>query len=336
VIGFAHPVLLLGLAVPAALALWNRRVRRNGSRCVDVPVLPPSRSTTLRQRLAFLPPLLQYAGAAAAVVALAGPQTQVVRPRHGVPGLDIAVAIDVSSSMAAEDFLPDNRLKVARRVVARFIEQRLTDRIALVAFAGGAVTISPATQDTATLLTMLGQAQLNRLPDGTAIGNALATCVSRLKDLPGPGKVIVLVTDGGNNAGQIDPATAADLARAYGIRVYTIGVGRNGRVPIPVRVQDPLTGETETRRVMAQVNVDEGLLRAIARATGGQFFRAMDPNSLQSIFREIDRLEKSPSAPQLEIVAKPWSPQVTAAAAIVFLLAVGLACGPLRVATDIA
>jgi Ca-activated chloride channel family protein len=195
--------------------------------------------------------------------------------------------------MAAEDFQPDNRLAVAKRVVGEFVERRRNDRIGLVVFAAKSLTKSPPTTDQAVLLQQLEDVRLDMLPDGTAIGSGVATALTRLRHSKARSRIIVLVTDGGNNAGEIDPTTAADLARAMDVRVYTIGVGSQGQVPMPVTVVDPLTGVPHKRTMPMEVKFDEGLLRHIASQTGGEFFRASDPASLRQIFQRIDRLEKS-------------------------------------------
>ena len=208
-------------------------------------------------------------------------------------GVDIVVALDVSGSMAAQDFQPRNRLSVAKDVVATFVQRRSQDRVGLVIFAGRSLTKSPPTTDTAVLLRQLDDVRLDVLPDGTAIGSGLATSLTRLRRSQAKSKVIVLVTDGANNAGEIDPATAADMAKAMDVRVYTILVGRGGRVPMPVKVQNPFTGEVGEQTVMTEVQIDEALLQRIAERTGAEFFRATDPESLRRIFDRIDRLEKS-------------------------------------------
>lgn len=334
-ISFSRPAALALLLVPLFLALRRERRRRRGASALVLPGLPPP-APTLRSRLAFLPVLFAFAGLSATIVALAGPRR--LRPRavgagHGV---EIAIALDVSGSMAAEDFKPKNRLEVARSVVADFIAGRPDDSLALLAFAGRAATICPATDDQRTLLALLAQTDGSKLPDGTAIGNALATAVARLKDLPGPSKVVLLVTDGGNNAGQIDPQTAADLARAYGIRVHTIGVGRGGRVPITVSFRDPETGRTVHRRIRADVGIDEELLKKIAASTGGKFFRATDADALRSIFREIDAMERSPRPQRLEIVAEDLSRRPGLIAGALLVLSAALLAGPFRIETEAA
>jgi Ca-activated chloride channel family protein len=229
----------------------------------------------------------------AGAIALARPQHGSLKEDVTTRGIDIVVALDVSGSMAAEDFQPRNRLAVAKEVVAEFVKRRTTDRIGLVVFAGKSLTKSPPTSDSAVLLRQLDDVRLEMLPDGTAIGSGLATALTRLRRSQAKSKVIVLVTDGANNAGEIDPATATDLARALEVRVYTILAGRGGQVPMPVRVQDPFTGQMVQRTVMTEVQIDEELLKRVAERTGGEFFRATDSTSLRDIFIRIDQLEKS-------------------------------------------
>jgi Ca-activated chloride channel homolog len=248
---------------------------------------------TWRARLRHLPGVLAALGIVAAAVAMARPQQGTVKENVTTQGVDIVVALDVSGSMAAEDFQPRNRLEVAKGVVSDFVRKRSSDRIGLVAFAGRSLTKAPPTTDSAVLLRQLEDVQLDMLPDGTAIGSGLATSLSRLRRSKAKSRVIVLVTDGSNNAGEIDPATATDIAKAMEVRVYTVLVGRGGSVPMPVRVQDPLTGQVVKRVLPMEVDVDEGLMKRIAERTGGEFFRATDTDSLRSIFDRIDRLEKT-------------------------------------------
>ena len=172
-------------------------------------------------------------------------------------------------------------------------KHRPDDRIGLVVFAAKSLTKSPPTTDAAVLLRQLDDVHLDMLPDGTAIGSGLATALTRLRHSKARSRVIVLVTDGANNSGEIDPVTATDLAKAMEVRVYTIGVGRGGQVPMPMRVQDPFTGQVTRRTVMTEVEIDEDLLKKIADRTGGEFFRATDSASLRNIFDRIDHLEKS-------------------------------------------
>jgi Ca-activated chloride channel homolog len=335
VISFARPWAFALLFVPLAAVWLRRRGRRSGGETVEVPDLRRVPQSILGL-LSPIPAAVSFLAVAAAVAALAGPRRFERRPIDPGWGANIAIALDVSGSMSAEDFQPRNRLDVARSVVADFIRGRTSDSIALLAFSGAARTVCPSTDDRDTLLALLAQTDGSRLPDGTAIGNAIATAVSRLRALPGPSKVLVLVTDGGNNSGQIDPETAAGIARAYGIRIHTIAVGRGGRVPITLTMRDPETGRTVRRRIEADVEVDEALLRKISAATGGKSFRATDSAALASIFKEIDGLEKTPTPPKFEILARDLSTYPARAAGALPLAALLLAAGPLRIETEAA
>jgi len=247
----------------------------------------------LRARLRFLPPILTALGLVAGAAALARPQHGSLRESVTTRGVDVVVALDVSGSMAAQDFQPRNRLSVAKDVVAEFVKRRTTDRVGLIVFAGRSLTKSPPTTDTVVLLRQLEDVKLDMLPDGTAIGSGLATALTRLRRSEAESKVIVLVTDGANNAGEIDPVTATDMAAAMEVRVYTVGVGRGGQVPMPVRSRDPFTGQIVERTITTEVEIDEELLQEIADRTDAEFFRATDPESLRRIFERIDQLEKS-------------------------------------------
>jgi Ca-activated chloride channel family protein len=292
---FQEPLWLwAALAGPLAVVAAVLRERR-GLRAIAFPGL--SRAALgrpgWRARLRHLPVVLAALGLVVAAVAQARPQQGTLREDVTTQGVDIVVALDVSGSMAAEDFQPRNRLAVAKQVVADFVERRTSDRIGLVVFAGKSLTKAPPTTDTAVLLRQLEDVRLDMLPDGTAIGSGLATSLTRLRRSKAASRLIVLVTDGANNAGEIDPATATDLARAMEVRVYTVLVGRGGEVPMPVKVRNPLTGEVFTKTVRVEVQIDEGLLQRVAKQTGGEFFRATDAASLRTIFDRIDRLEKS-------------------------------------------
>jgi Ca-activated chloride channel family protein len=285
----------LWVALSGPLVLVAALLRERGGRAVSFPGASRLRRVRRgwRVRVRFAPVVLVALGLVTAALALARPQQGSLRENVTTRGVDIVVALDVSGSMAAEDFQPRNRLEVAKEVVSEFVKRRTSDRVGLIIFAGRSLTKSPPTTDTGVLLRQLDDVRLGVLPDGTAIGSGLATALTRLRRSEAKSKVIVLVTDGANNAGEIDPATAADMARAMDVRVYTIGVGRGGKVPMPVRVKDPFTGQEEERTVMTEVQIDEGLLKRIAERTNGEFFRATDSQSLRRIFDTIDRLEKS-------------------------------------------
>jgi len=241
-----------------------------------------------------LPFYLRLAALACLAVALARPQLGYAWEESLTEGIDIELVLDISGSMAAEDFLPQNRLAVAKQVVKQFVAGRTGDRIGLVVFSGSAMTRAPLTTDHAMLQLLVDSVELNSLPDGTAIGVALAAAAARLRGSPAKTRIMVLVTDGGNNAGEIDPLSAAAMCKGLGLKVYTVGVGTAGRVPVPVQMQDPETGRIETHRQLMNVSVDEQLLRLIAQRTGGRYWKATDRRSLQGIFRDIDRLEKTP------------------------------------------
>ena len=244
---------------------------------------------TIRYYLRHLPFALRAAAFALLVVALARPQDAERFSHTSTEGIDIMLAIDVSGSMLARDFKPD-RITAAKEVAASFIADRYGDRIGLAVFAGEAFTQSPLTTDQATLQTLLARIRSGVIEDGTAIGNGLATAINRLRESEAKSKVVILLTDGVNNRGEIAPLTAAEIAKAQGIRVYTIGVGTQGMAPYPaVDIYGTPTGGT----VMAKVEIDEKTLRAIAEQTGGQYFRATDKAKLQAIYDQINRLEKS-------------------------------------------
>lgn len=242
---------------------------------------------TVRYYLRHLPFALRAAAFALLVVALARPQDVEQNVRTNTEGIDIMLAIDVSGSMLARDFKPD-RITAAKEVAGSFIADRYGDRIGLVAFAGEAFTQSPLTTDQSTLQTLLARIRSGLIEDGTAIGNGLATAINRLRESEAKSKVIILLTDGVNNRGEIAPRTAAEIAQAQGIRVYTIGVGTEGMAPYPA--MDMFGNITFVNQ---KVEIDEKTLTAISDMTGGQYFRATDKAKLKAIYDEINQLEKS-------------------------------------------
>ena len=289
-ITFAHPWYLLGLLlVPLMIGWWLWRYRKQ-----DAAVQHSNLSVfdgigkSLRVRLRWLPYALRCVAVAAMVVALARPQSSLSRQEMKVEGIDIVMAMDVSGSMLAEDFRP-NRLEAAKRVAADFIEGRKTDRMGLVVFAGQAYTQVPLTVDHHILLQQLGSLKSGLVHDGTALGDGLATAINRIKDSEAKSKVIILLTDGVNNQGSVDPQSAAEIAAMYGIRLYTIGVGSLGKAPYPFRDQ---MGRVHYQNV--DVEIDEALLQQMAGLTdGGQYFRATNKTVLAEIFDQIDEMEKS-------------------------------------------
>ena len=235
----------------------------------------------------WLSPILLWTGYALVVLALARPQYEHTTVEREAEGIDIAMVVDMSSSMKAEDLDP-NRFEASRRVVSDFIDKRVSDRIGLVAFARKSFTVCPPTLDYRLLKQLLRDLEMDMIEDGTAIGMGLSTAINRLKESRAESKVIILLTDGQNNAGEIDPVTAAELALTYDIKIYTIGAGSRGTAPYPVN--DPIFGQ-QYRNV--EVNIDEEMLKNIADMTDGRYYRANDTEELESIYDEIDKLERT-------------------------------------------
>jgi Ca-activated chloride channel homolog len=223
------------------------------------------------------------------IIALARPRSAGRAEQSTTEGINIVIAFDISSSMLAEDFQPQNRLEVARDKVKQFIAMRSSDRIGVVAFSGEALTQVPLTTDYPVVMAAVDNLQPGQLEDGTAIGTAIATAANRLRDAPGNSRVVVLLTDGVNNRGSIDPRTAAQAAAAFGVKIYTIGVGTEGMAPVPVG-----RGVFGLRYENRPVEIDDALLTDVAKRTGGRYFRARDGVALQRITEEIDRLERTP------------------------------------------
>jgi Ca-activated chloride channel family protein len=223
------------------------------------------------------------------IVALARPRSAGRAEQSTTEGINIIIAFDISSSMLAEDFRPQSRLEVARDKVKQFIAMRSSDRIGVVAFSGEALTQVPLTTDYPVVMAAVDNLQPGQLEDGTAIGTAIATAANRLRDAPGNSRVVVLLTDGVNNRGSIDPRTAAQAAAAFGVKIYTIGVGTEGMAPVPVG-----RGVFGLRYENRPVEIDDALLTDVAKRTGGRYFRARDAAALQRITEEIDRLERTP------------------------------------------
>ena len=289
-ISFAQPWMLLGLAlIPlmAAYYIWRYRKQDAAVQHSDIAIFAGVEKT-LRVRLRWLPYALQTLAVGAMVVALARPQSQLSRQEMKVEGIDIVMAMDISGSMLAEDFRP-NRLEAAKKVAADFIEGRKNDRMGLVVFAGEAFTQVPLTVDHHVLLKQLGALKSGIIRDGTALGDGLATAINRIKDSEAKSKVIILLTDGVNNQGSVDPQSAAEIAAMYGIRLYTIGVGSLGKAPYPFRDQ---FGRVHYQNI--DVEIDEPLMQQMAAATNdGRYFRATNKKALEEIFSQIDEMEKS-------------------------------------------
>lgn len=284
---FLNPyILILGVVVPLLL-LYYIFVGSRGATLKVSTVGRQRAPRTLRYWLRHVPILLRLGALAAIVVALARPVDVHSSSETTTDGIDIVLAMDISGSMLARDFQPD-RLTAAKQLASEFVADRSGDRISVVAFAGEAFTQCPLTSDQASVATMLARLRSGVVDDGTAIGNGLATAVNRLRESGAKSKVVVLLTDGVNNRGQISPVMAAEIARDLGIKVYTIGVGSRGKAPFPAV---DMFGNTSY--VMADVEIDEELLRKIASTTGGEYFRAEDNEALKEIYSRINKLEKS-------------------------------------------
>jgi len=287
-IEFANPKLLwLLLLVPLAIVWYVLRHKKQEaslqfSDLKGFAQLPKTWKAYLRHLLFAM----KMAALALLIVALARPQSSSTNSTENIEGIDIVMAMDVSGSMLARDLKPD-RLTAAKRVASDFVEGRPGDRMGLVIFSGESFTQVPLTTDHGVMLNMLAEMKNGLLDDGTAIGDGLATAISRLKDSEAISKVVILLTDGLNNAGSVDPYTAAEIAKLYGIRVYTIGVGSYGTAPFPV--QTPFGTQIQQMKV----EIDEKLMTTIANSTGGKYFRATSNQKLDEVYQEIDKLERS-------------------------------------------
>ena len=283
---FLNPyILLVACIVPLLLIYYILVGRRRATLIVSSTQGPAPR--TLRYYLRHVPIVLRLLAILAMVIALARPVVVHHESETTTEGVDIVLAMDISGSMLARDFTPD-RLSASKRLATEFVAERTGDRLSVVAFAGEAFTQCPLTADQAAVGTMLSRLRSGVVEDGTAIGNGLATAINRLRESGAKSKVVVLLTDGVNNRGQISPIMAAEIARDLGIKVYTIGVGSRDKAPMPAI--DPFGNQTF---VMADVEIDEELLRNIASTTSGRYFRANDNEALRNIYQQINELEKS-------------------------------------------
>lgn len=316
-------LLLIPVIVRIVMVVRDRRAREGAFSFSSLSLV--SQRSTLRSRLSDVPFVLECLAMLLFVAALARPQRVMKMATSDRYGIDIVVALDASGSMAAEDFRPKNRFAVAKDLIGDFITRRQNDRIGIVTFGVRAATRVPITFDREIAQMMLDRAQVGENGDGTAIGHAIATAVNRLRTSQSRSRVIILVTDGVNNSGSIAPLVAADLAAKFGIRIYTIGVGSEGSVPLPVKRQNPLTGQIETTYTMIKGEIDEKSLSEIARMTGGAFFRATDARAMSDVLQRIDALEKSKlSAPKSEKIDELYPYPLTAAiVALVLALLAG-------------
>lgn len=287
-ISFAYPwVLSFLLVIPVLIAwyIWKGRKKQAAITYSSLKAVEKIKPT-LRERLVHLPFAIRMLAILFLIIALARPQNFSAGQSVNTEGIDIAMVLDISGSMLAEDFKP-NRLDAAKNVIDNFVSARTTDRIGLVIFSREAFTQCPLTIDYSVLRNLLGDIKTGMIEDGTAIGNGIANGLNRLKDSDAESRVIILLTDGVNNAGEVDPISAAEIASTFGIRIYTIGVGTRGEAPYPV--QTPFG----TRYQMVPVEIDEVILKKIADLTGGEYFRATNNKALEEIYNKIDKMEKT-------------------------------------------
>ena len=286
---FEYPNLLWLLAIPVlltALYIYQELTGRKPHMRVSTAAPWKLEGCSALSVLRHLPFVFRIAALSLIIVAIARPRSSSQMEKIDTEGIDIVLAMDVSTSMLARDFNPD-RISAAKDIAIEFIAQRPTDRIGIVVFAGESYTQCPLTTDRATLINLMKEVQTDLIEDGTAIGNGLATAVARMAESDAKSRVIILLTDGVNNSGEIAPLTAAEIANTYGVRVYTIGVGANGTAPYPVMTP----WGVDIQRV--NVEIDEDLLKTIAETTGGRYFRATDNTKLAEIYSEINRMEKA-------------------------------------------
>jgi Ca-activated chloride channel homolog len=287
-ITFAEPLFLYFLAVVPVMIAFYLFKQQKATASFRVPGLQPFKDTipTFRHYLRHVLFAFRTACVILLIIVLARPQATNKFQNVSTEGIDIILTIDISGSMLARDFRPD-RLEASKNVATEFISGRPYDRMGLVVFSGESFTQCPLTTDHAVLVNLLREIQSGMIEDGTAIGMGLATAVNRIKDSQAKSKVIILLTDGVNNRGEIAPATAAGIAKTYGVRVYTIGVGTQGMAPYPVNTPFGIQYQD------MPVEIDEAILKEISETTGGKYFRATDNNKLQQVYKEIDKLEKS-------------------------------------------
>lgn len=286
---FEYPGLLWLLVIPALLVLhyiYLELAGRHPHMRVSSSVPWTITGTSFMAVLRYLPFLLRTFALVMIIIAIARPRSSTEMEKIDTEGIDIVLAMDVSTSMLARDLTPD-RISASKDIAIEFISQRPSDRMGIVVFAGESFTQCPLTTDRATLINLMKEVQTDLIEDGTAIGNGLATAVARMKDSDARSRVVILLTDGVNNRGEISPQMAAEIAKTYGIRVYTIGVGKEGMAPYPVMT--PWGVEVQN----VKVEIDEALLSDIAQSTGGRYFRATDNTKLAEIYSEINKMEKA-------------------------------------------
>jgi Ca-activated chloride channel family protein len=313
ILGFQNPEALLFLLILPVWWLWRRRRSEDAIVFSRTGVL--ARGPKAGRAIARLIFILRNVAIAAVIVALARPRSGARVENITSSGINIVLSLDLSSSMLAQDFQPNNRLEVAKARAKQFVRARESDRIGIVAFAGEALTQVPLTTDQPVILQAIDNLQAGQLEDGTAIGLGIATAANRLRDAPGKSRVMIVVTDGVNNRGDIDPLSAAKAAAVYGIKIYGIGVGTEGVAPVPVG-RDVFGLRFENQ----PVKIDEALLRQIAALSGGRYFRARDGAALGQIYAQIDQLERAPMEARTQVTYTELF-RIALAIAIVALLA---------------
>lgn len=286
---FEYPGLLFLLIIPALLVARYIYLELSGRRAhLRVSSIKPWKSggSSVLSVLRHAPFVFRTIALCLIIIAIARPRSSSKIDKIDTEGIDIVLAMDVSTSMLARDFKPD-RISAAKDIAVEFIAQRPSDRMGIVVFAGEAYTQCPLTTDRATLINLMKEVETGLITDGTAIGNGLATAIARMSSSDAKSRVVILLTDGVNNTGEVAPMTAAEIAKTYGVRVYTIGVGANGMAPYPVMT--PWGPDVQ----QMEVEIDEPLLKDIAAQTGGRYFRATDNTKLSEIYSEINRMEKA-------------------------------------------
>lgn len=292
---YANPIFFLLILLLAALwsYLYFFKKQKNPSLLAPNFLNLKKTTKTFRAQTSGLPQILKYLALALIAVALARPQESDTQVKRNVEGIDIMIAFDISDSMLIEDMAPINRLESAKETITNFVKGRVTDRIGLVVFSGESYTRVPLTLDYPLLIQSVSEVQTSRnIKMGTAIGVALANAVARLKDSTAKSRVVIFLTDGENNSGTIDPETALEIAKGYGVKIYSIGIGKDGQAQLPVMIQDAFGRQVKRYRPMHS-KVNEDLLGRMASQTGGKFWRASTSSALEGVFEEINRLEKS-------------------------------------------
>jgi len=323
---FEYPRLLWLLVIPALLVLHYIYIEKAGRRphmrvSTAVPWKKHGRSFMTFFR--HVPFVLRTFALVMIVISIARPRSSEELSKVDTEGIDIVLAMDVSTSMLARDLTPD-RINASKDIAIEFISQRPSDRMGIVVFAGESFTQCPLTTDRATLINLMKEVQTDLIEDGTAIGNGLATAVARLKDSDAKSRVVILLTDGVNNSGEVSPQTAAEIAKTYGVRVYTIGVGKEGMAPYPVMT--PFGVQVQNMKV----EIDEKLLKEVAESTGGRYFRATDNTKLAEIYSEINKMEKAKTTVDSFPVYKELFGPFALAALIALLLELFFKCFIIR------